>query len=74
MNTRRPLFLFLLLALPVSVVAQTTETERAAARDIIAQIDALQARLNPTAAATRLAGRGDATRDGLVARTRELWE
>lgn len=54
--------------------AQTTETQRAAARDILAEIEALQERLDPTAAAEALAGRRDGTRDGLVERTREIWE
>lgn len=60
-----------LLAFPAT--AQTTDTERAAARDILAEIEALQERLDPTAAAQALAGRRDGTRDALVARTREIW-
>ncbi len=63
-----------LLATGLPLSAQTTETERAAARDIVRQIDELQARLDPTAAAMALASRNDADRDALVRRTAELWE
>ena len=65
--------LVLLLA-PGSARAQTTDTERAAARDILAEIDALQERLDPTGSAQALARRRDGTRDALVDRTREIWE
>jgi len=53
--------------------AQTTDTERAAARDVLRELDELQDRLAPTAAAEALVSRDDATRDALVARTREIW-
>lgn len=67
--------LVLLLALlPMPLLAQTTETERAAARDIIQRIDELEARLDPMEMAGDLAGRSDAARDALVRRTREMWE
>lgn len=56
------------------ITAQTTETQRAAAREILAEIDALQNRLDPTGMAQRLAGRGDAERDAVVTRTTELWQ
>jgi amidohydrolase len=59
---------------PLPATAQTTPTQRAAARDILAEIDALQARLDPTATAEALARRQDDTRDRLVERTREIWE
>ena len=74
MSALRRLLLLTVLISPLPLSAQTTETERAAARDIIRQIDELQARLNPTDLAEELARRPDALRDGLVRRTAELWE
>ncbi|MGB1778409.1 MAG: peptidase dimerization domain-containing protein [Longimicrobiales bacterium] len=59
---------------PSHTAGQTTDTERAAAREILAEIDALQSRLDPTGMAQRLAGRMDAERDAVVARTAEIWE
>ena len=59
---------------PAPVFGQTTDTERAAARDILAEIDALQSRLDPTGMARQLAGRQDAERDAIVARTAALWQ
>jgi amidohydrolase len=55
------------------VAAQTTPTERAAAGEVLRQIDALQARIQPTRTAERLAGRRDADRDRILARVEELW-
>lgn len=72
-RVRTTLWLTAALALPTAAQSQTTETERAAARDILAQIEALQARLQPTRMADGLASRPDADRDALVARTRDLW-
>jgi amidohydrolase len=63
-----------LASLPLPLLAQTTDTERAAARDIILQIDELQERLGPTDMARELAGRDDGARDAVVRRTTELWE
>ncbi len=54
-------------------LAQTTPTERAAAREIVAQIDALQQRLKPREMGKRLAGQRDRNRDGILARVDELW-
>jgi amidohydrolase len=77
---RRTLVAFALVAvfsqaLPaVSVLAQTTDTERAAARDIIRQIEELQARLEPTSMAASLAARSEPARDAVVRRATELWE
>lgn len=62
-----------LLLLPLPLTGQTTDTERAAARDILRQIDELQAHLEPTGNAQELAGREDPTRDAVVARTAEIW-
>ncbi|MDG2281834.1 MAG: peptidase dimerization domain-containing protein [Longimicrobiales bacterium] len=58
---------------PNHAAGQTTDTERAAAREIMAEIDDLQARLNPTGMAAQLSGRSDAERDAVVARTAGLW-
>jgi len=74
MSAYRRLLLLTLLSAPVPVIAQSTDTERAAARDIMQQIDALQARLDPSGMAAELAGRSDADQDALVRRTTELWE
>ena len=74
MMAMRSLLALPLLLLPLPVFAQSTDTERAAARDIIAEIDVLQARLNPTGMAEDLAGRNDGMREALVRRTTELWE
>ncbi len=59
--------------LPAVVGAQTTPTERAAAGEILRQIDALQARLKPTDLGRRLATRPDADRDRILRRVEELW-
>ena len=67
-----PMSMLLFSSLPL--LAQSTDTERAAARDIVSQIDELQARLDPTGMANDLAGRSDAAQDALVRRTTELWE
>lgn len=56
-----------------SASAQTTDTERAAARDVVQQIDALQARLKPTEAGRRMAGKKDADRDRLFQRIDQMW-
>jgi amidohydrolase len=63
----------LLVAGTLPLTAQTTDTERAAAREVVQQIEALQKRINPTQLAQRMAGRKDADRDGLLARVDELW-
>jgi len=67
------LVLALAVLAPVSLRAQTTETEMSAAADVLRQIEELQGRLKPTDMATRLAGRKDAGRDRVMARTAELW-
>ena len=68
-------FVFLpLVVISRPLAAQTTATERAAARDILRQIDELQARLRPTEMAQDLAGRSDPEREAVVRRTTELWE
>ena len=73
MHASRHLLLLTLLALPLPLVGQTNDTERAAARDIVRQIDELQARLAPTDMGQHLASRSDAARDAVVSRATELW-
>jgi hypothetical protein len=78
-EVRMPLARFtpvLLIAAAVvhsQALAQTTPTERLAAREIIQQIDALQERLQPGETARRLAGTRDRERDDIFARIEELW-
>jgi len=53
--------------------AQTTDTERAAAREVVQQIESLQARLKPAEAGRRMAAKKDADRDRLFQRIDQLW-
>ncbi len=57
----------------VPAAAQTTPTERAAARDVIASIETLQEELRPHELARRLAERPDARRDRILERVEEIW-
>ena len=52
---------------------QTTPTERAAARDVVRQIDELQARIDPTRAAKAMAEGRDADRDRVLQQVEDLW-
>ena len=62
---RMPSLLLSLGVLTLSpLFAQTTPTECAAAREIVQEIEALQARLNPTAMGQRLANGNDRARGG----------
>lgn len=63
----------LLTAIALGLPAQTTQTEREAAANVLRQIDSLQARINPTAQANRLIAAGGADRDRLLSRVEELW-
>lgn len=54
--------------------AQSTPTERAAAAEVVRQIDALQGRIDPTRLAERMSSRNDASRDRVLERVTELWE
>lgn len=56
-----------------SALAQTTPTQRAAARDVVRQIEALQARLQPATRGRAMAQRRDQDRDRLLARIDQLW-
>ncbi|HBU57398.1 MAG TPA: hypothetical protein DEB33_06560, partial [Gemmatimonadetes bacterium] len=69
------LSLFILSAIGTTEArGQTTDTERAAARGILAEINDLQLRLDPAGMAKRLAERTDTDRDAIVSRTTELWQ
>ncbi|HKK28560.1 MAG TPA: peptidase dimerization domain-containing protein [Gemmatimonadota bacterium] len=59
--------------MPGRLTAQSTDTERQAASDILQRIDSLEAELGPTETARRLATREDPGRDAVLARVRELW-
>lgn len=56
-----------------SAPAQSTETERAAAREVVAKIDSLEARLKPTDMAKRIAGKKDPHRDRVLQDVEQLW-
>lgn len=63
-------------ALPVgarALTAQTTDTERAAAPEVVAAVDSLEARLKPQQMARRIVGRKDADRDGILQKVEQLW-
>lgn len=53
---------------------QTTPTERAAASDVTAAIDALQARLAPVEQAAAIVGETSADREALMSRAAGLWD
>lgn len=53
--------------------AQTTETERAAAREVVAKIDSLQAQIKPADMAKRITTRKDADRDRLLQSVEREW-
>lgn len=63
----------LLATTTVGLPAQTTQTEREAAANVLRQIDSLQAKINPSAQAARLVAAGGADRDRLLSRVEELW-
>jgi amidohydrolase len=64
---------FVLLALPASVFAQDTPTERDAARDVLKKMAALEQSLDVPGLVSRLTG-PNAERDRVIARTRELMD
>ena len=67
------LTLALTLAAAADARAQTTPTERAAAAEILQEIEHLQAQINPTEKARQMASRNDAHRDGILERVGQLW-
>lgn len=66
--------LVVLVAGPARLAAQSTDTERQAAADILRSIDSLEARLRPTETARRLVSRKDPGRDAVLSRVQELWD
>ena len=64
----------LALSAPESAPAQATSLERRAAGPILERIDSLQAEVEPSETARRLAGAEDAARDRVLARVAELWD
>lgn len=54
--------------------AQTTATERAAAAQVLEQIDALQTRIAPTRLAERLVNTKNPSRDGVMGRAGAFWD
>ena len=59
--------------LPAALAAQTTPTEREAARDVVRRIDSLQAAIEPARMAQRLVASGGADRDRILQRVEQLW-
>jgi amidohydrolase len=69
----RVLFLPLLLLAFGSAAAQETPTQRTAAAEVLARLEALQTRIDAAGLARRLTTARSATRDAVVERARELW-
>ena len=55
------------------LAAQSTPTERVAAKAVLEQLDVLEAKLAPTAMADRMVARKDAERDRMLARVEAAW-
>ena len=55
------------------LAAQSTPTERVAAKAVLEQLDLLEAKLAPTAMADRMVARKDAERDRMLARVEAAW-
>jgi amidohydrolase len=68
----RPLALALLLAPPA--MAQSTDTERAAAGQVLTDIAALETRIGPAALAARLAGAPNADKARVLATAAAAWD
>jgi amidohydrolase len=67
------LFLCALLAPAGALSAQTTDTERQAAGEVLRQIERLQARLEPTRMAQQMVKKRDGDRQRIFGRVEELW-
>lgn len=63
----------LTFAVPATASAQATSLERRAAAPILERMDSLQAELEPTETAERLAGADDPVRDRILGRVGEIW-
>src|SRR5437762_1510671 len=70
---RTGLISLLAVLLTTSAFAQTTGTERQAAKSVLDSIAQLQTRIAPTRMAQALASRSDADRDRILQRTAEYW-
>src|SRR5262245_11451005 len=68
----RPLFLAVLIAPPA--VAQSTDTERAAAGQVLSDITALETRIGPGALAARLAGAPNSDKAQVLAKAAAVWD
>ncbi len=74
MRTLPLVALIVLVAVASVASAQSTPTERAAAKGVLDQLDALQAKLAPTAMAERMVARANPDRDKLLARVEAAWK
>ena len=63
----------LLIALAASAAAQSTPTERAAAKPVLDAIDKLQEQLAPTKNGNAMAAKTDADRDKVLAKAESYW-
>src|SRR5689334_18047905 len=64
----------LLAACALSAAAQTTDTERRAAKPVLDAIDKLQTQLNPTVRGNAMPAKADADRDKILARAEYHWK
>jgi len=71
---RTSLLIAALLVAPSIAAAQSTPTERQAAKGVIESMDRLQAQLAPTKTAERLATKSDADRDRVLAGVEANWK
>jgi amidohydrolase len=62
-----------LAAMAASLNAQTTATERAAAADVVAAMEALQAEIQPTRLAERLVSSGGGAKEAVLQRVEDIW-
>jgi amidohydrolase len=63
-----------IVVIPMIAAGQTTPTERAAAADVLTQIEALEARIDPAALGARMAARSDAGRDAVMEAAGRWWD
>lgn len=69
-----PFALFLFVLAPSTLLAQETQTERDAARDVLKKMHALEESLDIDGWVKKLAGTPNSARDQVVARTKELMD
>lgn len=72
-SSSRVLAVLLVVAGATPVAAQTTDTERQAATDVLRQIDQLEQHLEPSRLAERLVQQKDASRDAILADAKQVW-